>query len=143
MEDAEKMFKELYPASIGKEPKKFISNEISEIDWNSDTRAEIDAALDSAFLSKKQHSESIISGNDSSILRIERQKQMNNAKKILLDWVKNISDDLESTKEQVLITQNEIGLISSNVQNMIRLISEFSDQFAESLHRILIPSKKK
>jgi hypothetical protein len=47
------------------------------------------------------------------------------------------------TKEQVLITQNEIGLISSNVQNMIRLLSEFSDQFAESLHRILIPSNKK
>jgi hypothetical protein len=145
MEDAEKIFKELYPLDSKQETKLV---KVSESIWDESSITEITTTLTSAFKSRNMHNSVLFNGTDSSSdLFSDRQKHVSSAKKLLLDLVKNLSDDLEATKEisnnKNSSSSNEISLISRNVQNMIRLLLEFSDQYSDSVRRVIIPKSSK
>jgi hypothetical protein len=139
-EEAEKIFKELYPFETSKDVKRAKSLQASQADWSDSSLQEIESTLALAFSSRHNHASSIENGFDSPALLQERQKQISNAKKLLLEWTKHLSDDLDTTKEisnPISSSANsEISKISKNVQNMVRLLLEFSDQYSESVRRV-------
>jgi hypothetical protein len=70
----------------------------------------------------------------------DRQKQINHAKRMLGDWIKDLTDDLELLKENADV-RGEEQMISDAIRNLFRLLLEFADQFAESVHKLMNPPK--
>jgi hypothetical protein len=65
---------------------------------------------------------------------------VNNAKRVLGDWLKDLTDDLDLLKDNADV-RGEEQMISDAVKNLMRLLLEFAEQFGESVHKLMNPPK--
>lgn len=144
VDEAEKMFKELYPPDLNQQLKENKLQQAELKEWDEGEIIEVQEELFKAYISRKEHREN----KENSEKLNQRRAFTSSAKKKLQDWLNILSVDTELLKGENFVSssldsgaESDIRLISEIVRNLFRLLTEFADQFADSVHRLMNPPK--
>lgn len=137
LESAEKLFKDIYPLESHRKAKGTDRDASdSSMEWGENDLVEVNQLFIRALRSKLAHEENETDRN----LQNERMQNVQMARQKFSLLVKVLSKDIDQLKNRTQPMENDRKdsweIMSSHVKNLLRLLSDFSEQFKNSSNRL-------